>query len=343
MDLIKTIKGVEYYSIGEEFDYLSYSNRFLGLRLFPLFKTPNMKVAIMDLVKDHKIPVVALVHALDAESQKGDRPDLEEFKEELFLVKQSLNQGEELRKKFRDAGLNITEKMLIDAVYNDARNLISAVLTRFEAMADELLGTGYVTINENNISKVIDYNIPSTSRFGFFDWSNPAHDILGDINTFKKAHPNVIRAYTSTTVLGWIMSNTAVQTIASKVAPYLATEAWVITYFESIFGIEFVNVDKILEKQTYKRRYHDAVEYRFFPSEFITFTENAGELGKTFTTYTPIEDLGAVNGGVDYSETANVVVYTDISKDPAQVKTIAEGMGLPVLADKDTIYFATFA
>lgn len=342
MDLIKSIKGVEYFSIGEDFDYLRFAGRFLGLRLFPLVKTPNLKVAMMELLQGHNVPVIALVHALDSESLKGDRPDLEEFRQELFLVKQSLNQGEELRKKFRDSGLNINERMIINAIYNDAINLIAAILTRFEAMADELLATGFITISENNIDRTVDFNFPVENRLIFANWSDPTHDILGDINTFKTNNPRVVRVYTTTQVIGWMLSNTAVKNIVTNVPPYFPTQEWLKGYLSSVLGIEVVNVDEQLEKQTYKRRYHDSIEYRFFPTAFMTFVETNATLGRTFTTYTPIEDLGAVNGGVDYSETANVVVYSDISKDPAQVKTIAEGMGLPVPANKNGMYFATF-
>lgn len=342
MDLIKSIKGIEYFSIGEDFDYLRFANGYLGLKIFPIVKTPNLKVAIMNLLKGHSVPVIALVHAFDSESLKGDRPEFEEFREELLLIKQSLNQGEELRKRFRDAGLNITERMIIEGAYNDATNLISAILTRLEAMADELLSSGYITINENDINKVIDYGFPTKNRITFTDWNDPNHDILGDLRAFKINNPKVVRVYTTTSVIGWMLGNTTINNVVENVPPYFATQEWLKGYISSLFGIEVVNVDEQMSSQTYKRRYHDTIEYRFFPKEFMTFVETTGILGKTFTTYTPIEDLGAVNGGVDYSETANVVVYTDITKDPAQVKTIAEGVGLPVPANKNGMYFISF-
>ena len=135
MDYVGMLKGKTWVEISEDFDYLRATKDFLGLKLFPMFKTENMKLAIADFVKGADVPVMALVHALDTEAKIGDRPDFKEINFEMLLVKEKLDQGEALRKKIRDMGMSREERAIIEAVYNDAANLISRVLTRFEVMA----------------------------------------------------------------------------------------------------------------------------------------------------------------------------------------------------------------
>ena len=57
--------------------------------------------------------------------------------------------------------MSADERLALQLIFDDARNLISRVITRLEVMALELIGTGTITINENNIDKVIDFNVPA--------------------------------------------------------------------------------------------------------------------------------------------------------------------------------------
>lgn len=119
MDYLGLLKGEQWIEISEDFDYMRATQEFVGLKLFPMVKTDNMKLAIADLVEGADVPVMAVVHALDTEAKIGDRPDYEELNFELFLVKEKLNQGEALRKKLMDFGLSREEKAVLNAVYND--------------------------------------------------------------------------------------------------------------------------------------------------------------------------------------------------------------------------------
>lgn len=342
-DLLKNaLQKVDYISIGENFQYNKFAEKHIGLRLFPIEKVESLELAIRQLVKEYDMPRVALVHAFDSESLKGDRPDVEQISYELLLVKESLNIGEELRKRL----LGVFDPQLqtiVDAIYNDAENLISAVLTRFEAMADELLSTGKVTIKENNIDKTIEYNIPQENYISFVDWDDPNHSILNDLSAFIELHPNVKRMFTTTKVIGWMLANKEILEVAKSLQVVFPTINWLSQYISTTFGISIVNVEKQLEYPMYKRRYHDTQKYRFFPEVFATFVETEGELGKTYFTYTPVEDLNRMGeGGYPYSKRANVVVYKDVKVDPAEVKTVAEAVGLPVLANSNGIYITKF-
>lgn len=326
------LKGEQWIQISEDFDYLRATQDFVGLKLFPMFKTENMKLAVADLVEGADVPVMALVHALDTEARIGDRPDFKEINYELLLVKEKLNQGEALRKKLKDLGMSNEEKAIMNAVFNDAANLISRVLTRFEAMADEALCTGKLVINENNAEYNVDYNLPAEHRLTVSSWSSAAHDILGDLVKIKKLNKRIVRAYTSDKVMGYILGNTKVQTLATGLNAY-ATEEWARNYIKNVIGIDFVVVGG-----TYKKSAQDSTEYNFFDEDVITFATTDGTLGNTFVTSSPEEDYGIA------SRTEGFVSVTQwYSNDPAGVWTKASAIAFPAFRDVKQIYICTVA
>ena len=69
-DYLGMLKGEQLVSLSQNFDYVTATADFVGLKLFPAVKTDNMKLAIAQLTKGGKIPVMALVHALDTEAIK---------------------------------------------------------------------------------------------------------------------------------------------------------------------------------------------------------------------------------------------------------------------------------
>ena len=333
MDYLGTLKGEQMIEISEGFDYVRATQDFVGLRLFPMFKTENMKLAVVNLVEGGDIPVMALVHALDTEARIGDRPDYKEINYELLLVKEKLNQGEALRKKIKDLGMSKEEKAIIDAIYNDAANLISRVLTRFEAMADEALCTGKLTIRENNVTYDIDYALPADHKLTVSSWSNVNHDIIADLVAIKKNSKNkIVRAYTSDKIMGYIVNNTKLNSIAGVQGAYVTAD-WARNYIRNILGIDFVVVGG-----TYKTSAQSNTEYNFFNEDVITFATTNGTLGNTFVTSTPEEDYGFAQRTKGF-----VAITQDITKDPAGVWTKASAVAFPAFRDVKQIYICTVA
>lgn len=329
MDYIGMLKGKTWVEISEDFDYLRATKEFLGLKLFPMFKTENMKLAIADFVKGADVPVMALVHALDTEAKIGDRPDFKEINFEMLLVKEKLDQGEALRKKIRDMGMSKEERAIIEAVYNDAANLISRVLTRFEVMACELLSSGQVTVKENNLNLTIDYHLPEENHIVVKDWATASHDILGDLAKVKQAGKGrIVRAICTNKVMGYILNNSKMADLAAKQGVYV-TEDFAKGYIQNYFGIEFV-----VYNGTYKTGAKETVEKNFFDEDAICFLTTRGAVGKTFMTSTPEEDAGLAQYSQGY-----VSVYQYVaSGDPVGIFTKASGLGLPVPQDVKQIY-----
>lgn len=332
MDYLKNLKGEAIVSISKDFDYISATSNFIGLKLMPMVRTENLKVAIYNLLNGQNIPVVALVHALDAEARMADRPEFEEIKAELFLIKAKLDQGEELRKKIKDMGMSNDERTVLNAIYDDISNLIAQVLTGFERRACELLCTGKIVIKENGADRTVSYNFNAKNSIPVSSWSDPAHDIFADMIAVKKAsHNKIVRAITSSKVMEYILSNTKLQGYAEKANEYV-TEEFAKTFILNKFGIEF-----IVNDETYKTAYNGGKEYRFFDEDTIVWLTSRGVIGNTFMTSTPTEDCNETDAQYGFIA---VDAWTE-KHDPHITWTMAEGMGLPVIADiNNTLYLS---
>ena len=332
MDYLKNLKGEALVSISNDFDYLSATANFVGLKLMPMVKTDNMKVAMYNLLAGQDIPVIALVHALDSEARIADRPEYEEIKAELFLIKAKLNQGEELRKKIKDMGMSTEERVILNAIYDDIANLISRVLTGFERWACQLLSTGKITIKENGADKVVDYKLSANNSIAVSGWATPSHDILADLVAVKKASGNkIVRAIVSGKVMGYIMANEKLNAFATNANEYV-TEDFAKNFLLNKFGVEF-----IVDDRTYKTDYINGKEARFFEEDTVIWLTSRGVIGRTFMTSTPTEDANETDA--KYGFVAVDAWMED--HDPHITWAMAEGVGLPVIADiNNTLYLS---
>lgn len=337
-DLLKTLKHEELVKISADFDYLSVTQEFVGLKLLPMVRTENLKVAIYNLMKGANVRVSALVHALDSEARIGDRPEYEEIRAELLLIKEKINQGEELRKKIKDLGMDSSDNAIILAQYDDIANLISKVLVGFERRACELLSTGKVEINENGAVKTVTMGFnESTNKVAFTGWADPTHDIVGDIVALnKKAKGKIRRLILSPERMANIVNNNKLNSIAAAdVNQGYLTEDYAINFIKRIAKIEDIKVDD----RTFKLSYKDNKEYRYFPQNTVVALTSVGTVGKTLMTSTPIEDGNTVDGKYGF-----VAVSQWRTEDPVTSWTKAEGVGLPVIPDiNNVLYLATIA
>ena len=337
-DLLKTLKREELVKISADFDYLSVTNGFVGLKLLPMVRTENMKVAIYNLMKGSQVRVSALVHALDSEARIGDRPEFEEVRAELFLIKEKIDQGEELRKKIKDLGMDSSDNAIVLALYEDIANQISKVLVGFERRACELLSTGKIEINENGAVKTVTMGFSEKdNKVAFTGWSDPTHDIVGDLIALNKKSGNKIkRIIISPEIMGYILNNNKLNTIASNdVNQGYLTEDYAVNFIKRVTKIVDVKVDN----RTYKLKYSDKKEYRYFPQGTLVALTSTGTVGQTLMTSTPIEDGNTVDAKYGF-----VAVSQWKTEDPVTSWTKAEGVGLPVIPDiNNVLYLATIA
>lgn len=330
-DFLKILDGETLANISVQFDYKSATADFVGLKLFPMVKTPNLKVAMYNLTKGAAVPVIALVHAFDSEARIGDRPNYEEIRAELLLIKEKINQGEELRKKVRDMGMDSSERALLEAIYDDISNEIAKVLTAFERRACEALSTGKCVVDENGAKVTIDYKLDASNKIDFKGWNSPTHDIVADMASLKVASKNkIVRQIVSSKVLGYMLANEKLNAFAqAQLLPM--TQDFVTNYISNALGIEV-----IVDDRTYKTAYNGGKEYRFFDEDTVISLTTRGEVGKTFMTSTPTEDAGEAKQTYGF-----IVVDQWTDHDPKTSWTLAEGCGLPAFADiNNTLYLS---
>lgn len=330
-DFLKILDGETLANISVQFDYKNATADFVGLKLFPMVKTDNLKVAMYNLLKGSDVPVIALVHAFDSEARIGDRPNYEEIRAELLLIKEKINQGEELRKKIKDMGMDSSERAILNAIYDDISNEIAKVLTAFERRACEALSTGKCVVDENGAKVTVDYKLSADNKIPMSGWSTPSHDIVADLAALKVASKNkIVRQIVSSKILGYMLANDKLNAFANtQMLPM--TQDFVTNYISNALGIEV-----IVDDRTYKTAYNGGTEYRFFDEDTVISLTTRGEVGKTFMTSTPTEDAGKTDTTYGF-----VAVHQWTSNDPYTSWTKAEGVGLPVFSDiNNTLYLS---
>jgi hypothetical protein len=330
-DFLKILDGEALANISVQFDYKNATADFVGLKLFPMVKTPNLKVAIYNLTKGAAVPVIALVHAFDSEARIGDRPNYTEIKAELLLIKEKINQGEEIRKKVRDMGMDSSERSILEAIYDDISNEIAKVLTAFERRACEALSTGKCVVDENGAKVTIDFGLDSSNKVDFTGWSAPNHDIIADIASLKVASKNkIVRQIVSSKLLGYMLANEKLNAFAAN-QNLPMTQDFVTNYVSNALGIEV-----IVDDRTFKTAYQGGKEYRFFDEDTVISLTTRGTVGQTLMTSTPTEDASKTDAKYGF-----VAVHQWTDNDPYTSWTKAEGVGLPVFADiNNTLYLS---
>src|SRR5690625_4601740 len=180
---------LELFNQNEVLNYLQ--NRqyppYLGETLFPEVKRQSLK---FDQIKGaNKVPVVASVHAFDTEAEIGSREASKQALE-LALIKRKLRLGEEDIIALESPRNNAEREYLMREVFNDIDVLVQGVKARVEAMRMEALADGTVTLEENNLSAVIDYGVPAENKealAGDAVWTNPDSDPIGDLERWASS------------------------------------------------------------------------------------------------------------------------------------------------------------
>lgn len=331
MDLLSLIKPEDLQGFAENYTY--QVSGFMGQKLFPTRKTRNIKVTYRQLVENQDLPVMAQVHALDSEARIGERPDFKELQLEKLLIKEKLDQGERLAYYLNELGGSESE--ITNYVFNDAANLLSRVITRTEVANMELLSTGKITVTENNLDFTVDFGFNKSNNFvTLAGWSDPSHDILGDLEKIskraKKLGFTIVRAITSSTVLGYLTANTGIKGFWKDSVSPITTQG-VVTWIKNYYGIEFVTNDDV-----YKTNIKGDVK-RFFDEYAICFLGTRGALGAGLFGVTP-EEFKLKQTSKSERMLCTLTMWE--TPDPATTWTKATGVYLPVMSNINRMIIA---
>lgn len=331
-------------------DRLAYSQNYSvkrpykGNTTFPDVKTQHLEAEYFRLSQGSNLPTAAMVHALDTETAIGTRPTLEKVTVEKFFIKEKINQSEKTQMYEKNG---VDETGLKAFIYDDMGRLADSVVTRAELMKQGVMSTGKLIINENHLSMNIDLGVP-TENFVTADWADPEHDILGDLDRWKKiAKKNgqtITRAQTSDKILSYMQKNKGIQTAINSalgVGTFVSV-AQVNNLMQQMFGFTIETDEDVyatLEKQddgTLKRK-----STRFFPEDKFTMyvAGPSGKLGTGLWGVTP-EEL-SYGPWTKKSAKQFVTITQWDTPDPVATWTKASGLFVPVLPIPEGMIIAT--
>lgn len=143
----------------------------LGESLFPERKIQDIEFDM--ILGSGGLPVSAEVHAYDTKTQLASREAIEKGVASLALIKRQIKIAEKEIIKINNPRTDAELAFVLSQVYNDAEKMTDAVKVRVEAMRMELLSSGKIAINENNVKVTLDYKVPAGNEKSF-NWSDPA-------------------------------------------------------------------------------------------------------------------------------------------------------------------------
>lgn len=312
----------------------------MGDVLFPDQKTENLIAEYRRILQDGKLPVMANVHAFDVEARIGVRPTWEEVKVEKLLIKEKINLSERVR-LLKNTGVNADDAVL-RYIFDDMGRLANNVKTRTEVAKMELVGTGSVTVNENNLSLTIDYGFTSADK-DTADWSEDTADVLGDIqgwvDTMKDNGQPADTIVTTTKVLRRIAKNNdIVGAVYGAETGRLVSQAQVQALFAELFGIRRI----LINDEKYQTLGADGTltKVRYIAESAFTLVSSFGaSAGVGLWGVTPEEEeFGQFN---EKSFKQFITVMNWATEDPVAVWTKATGVFIPVLPYSNSMFFAT--
>lgn len=334
MNYIELLKGIDFVSIGEGYEYEPIS---VLDNLFAQSKTSNLKVEVAQLAAGGTIPQMAQVHAFDTEARIGSRPDFQTMKFEKLLIKEKMNMGEALRYYVEELGGSTDEDAIKSFIFNDANTLIKRVMTRTSVMNGELLSTGQITIDENNVDLVVDFGMSIDNRITVNSWATAGTDVLAQIRVIldeaKMSGTTIKRAITSSKQMARLLNNTAIQTYMKDIgmAPTINNLA---TWLSNAFAFDWIANDEVYTTDVKGGK--AAVE-RIFDEDVVTFLPTTGVIGRGLFATTPeeMEGIGTTSGFVTTTS------YS--TPDPVATWVKASGIYLPVISDINKVFIATVA
>ncbi len=319
--------------------------------LFTDQQTDHLVATWYTIASEYQIPQMAQFHAFDTIAQKSERAPIDEHNVEKGLIKVKRNTSELLRQLI-GKGVNV-ESELYGFVMDDAASLADQVVTRAKVARAELLATGQVTINENNLNVTVDYNVPSAHKNLSFDLgAGASSDILTQIQAIidlaTASGVTINGMVAPRAVLSKLRSNSAVQTaINGNVgAGAMVRNAALTAFLQEEYGIEQVITDDLTYALPYTTRSSNrpaVTTKRYFPSNKVTFfgTSNGMRLGAGLWGVPPEVEIARF-AEVSGSTISPYVYLTQwAEQDPAVVWTKASALYMPVLYNPNALYIAS--
>ena len=318
-------------------------------QLFGDVKTDNLVAYWESIAAQYNIPVMAQFHAFDTESQKTIRIPIDVHNIEKGLIKVKIDQSERLRALI---GRGVTrQSALVERVLNDGYNLAEQVFTRSKVAKNEVLATGKMTINENNLNLTVDYGVPAANLSKVLDFGAGAatpldEQLLALKETANAAGVPLNGMYCGERVLNMFRKNANIQKAinGANMVGQLVRNADLRAYLADEFGITRV----LTNDATYSLPLTMGSDgrpvvssQRYYPANKVSFFHADGKLGDGIWGDPP-EVSAAQFMDVSGSEVSPYVYVSQYAEtDPAVTWTKASALFMPVLYNPNALYVAS--
>ncbi|MBO5143610.1 MAG: major capsid protein [Clostridia bacterium] len=309
----------------------------LGEELFPEVKKQSLEFDM--LTEGSRTPVIASVHGFDTESEIGQR-EAKKKAIELALIKRKMQLKEKEIIALESPRNEAEKNYLMKKVFADIDALVESIKARVEAMRMEVVATGKITLNENNLDASIDFGVPETNKAANVDWSsetsNPINDMLAWKNQLDYAPERVL---TSSTVLAKILANkNVVNALFGKDTTRIASVGELNNYLAQLQLPKIYTYDAKYRKLEANGTYS---KHRYFPENAFVMMPGE-ELGETVYGPTAEEIRLQRDSSIDIELVGKILamIYEE-GKDPVSTWEKAVATALPALKCADELFQAT--
>ena len=338
MDFMMAAESKDLLSLSQA---INLNGPYPGDTEFTDIKTPNLEAEFYRLSDQRNLPVLAMVHAPDTEARIGQRPTAEKVTFKKLLFKKKINQTESFQ-LLKSRGVAGTQDIM-DFLADDVRRLARDVKARTAAAKMEVLGTGKMTVNENDLNFSVDYNVPADNFFTL-DWDDPDHDILGDIQSVVVYARSIgkipTRAKTSNPIIMKIQKNTAIQKAIGGV--YMQGVLPQISQINALFMVMF-GITITTDDNPYSYESDDGslnTGWYFKRNTFSIYTVNAGE-AVGIGLWGPTIEEEAYGPWTAKSAQQFITITQWTTPDPVALWTKASAMFIPILPDPKGLFILT--
>lgn len=317
---------------------------FLGEELFPSLKQLGLRLEHLKAARG--VPIVLKASAFDVQAIPRLRKGFEKIVYEMPYYKESMYVDEVTRQELNlvlATGNQVYIDLVMNRIFNDSATLIEAARVRREMMRMMLLTTGTIMVASNGQNYDYDYGVPTENHVNATTaWSNPAADIIGDINRELDAlegrtGTRPTRGLVSRQTWNYIMQNTAIRVLINPVLAGQVTSATPTVSAANVSRIlyEYCQVEIIMNNKKFVDDEGTTVNY--VPDDTVSFFPS-GTLGNTVFGTTPQEsDLMSGSAANVQVVDTGVSVTTAKHIDPVNVETIVAMICLPSFPEAEKL------
>jgi len=289
------------------------------------------------------LPVVLKPSAYDVVALKRDRIGFSTVRTEMPFFKESTMIDEELRQQLNmvmESGNQVYIDSIMNRIFDDEIRLLNGARAQRERMRMSLITTGGISISANGQDYEYDYGLADyQQKETSIPWSNPAADIVGDIEKWCDAIEDETgirpsRAVLSPSTKRYFRANTLIKNAIwgnDSTAP--VSEDKVMEYLRNETKLSFA---------PYGKKYVDEAGNvkQYVPDDTFVLLPD-GKLGTGWFGTTPEQSdlMAGAAANVSITDTG-VAVTTSKKIDPVNVDTKVSMIYLPSFEAIDNILIA---